>query len=54
MLPEQRGAGAMRALLRVADAYHALGLPVRVKTGRVAVHEVFVRCAALAYAASLP
>jgi hypothetical protein len=39
VLPGRRGVGVKEALLRTADGFHALGLPVRIKTAKVrAVH----------------
>ena len=48
VLPSRRGVGVKEALLRVADAFHALGLPVRLKTASVAATRSLLRCPLLA------
>ena len=49
VLPGHRGIGVKEALLRVADGFHAAGLPVRVKTASESAAKSFRRCALLAY-----
>ena len=49
VLPGYRGIGVKEALLRVADGFHAAGLPVRVKTASESAAKSFRRCALLAY-----
>ncbi len=48
VLPSRRGVGVKEALLRVADAFHALGLPVRLKTASVDATRSLLRCPLLA------
>eukprot|EP00966_Prymnesium_polylepis_P114946 2656474-Prymnesium_polylepis.1 len=55
VMPAHRRRGAKEVMFGVCcDAYHAIGLPVRVKTGAHAVHEAFVRCQLLAYEGHRP
>ena len=49
VLPARRGSGVKERLLRCADGYHAIGVPVRVKTASRSAAGSFVRCALLAY-----
>ena len=49
VLPGARGRGVKERLLRCADGFHAVGLPVRVKTASRTAAESFVRCPLLAY-----
>ena len=48
VLPSRRGVGVKEALLRVADAFHALVLPVRLKTASVDATRSLLRCPLLA------
>jgi hypothetical protein len=49
VLPGARGRGVKERLLRCADGFHSVGLPVRVKTASRTAAESFVRCPLLAY-----
>ena len=49
MLPARRRRGVKERLLRCADGFHAIGVPVRVKTASRSAAGSFVRCALLAY-----
>ena len=49
VLPARRGSGVKERLLRCADGFHAIGVPVRVKTASRSAAGSFVRCALLAY-----
>lgn len=50
VVPEARRRGVKEILLRdVCDAFHALGLPVRIKTAKESVVASFRRCALLAF-----
>eukprot|EP00937_MAST-01D_sp_MAST-1D-sp2_P007153 g7153.t1 len=49
VLPGWRGRGAKELLLGLADAFHADGFPVRIKTASKAACASFSRCGALAF-----
>ena len=49
VLPARRRRGIKERLLRCADGFHAIGVPVRVKTASRSAAGSFVRCALLAY-----
>ena len=49
VLPSHRKRGAKEVLLRLSEAFHAEGLPVRIKTGKPEVHAVLAACDLLAF-----